>query len=172
MSAFIVSDHHVTFILQVAVHVSTSGGHSLLWYWGGCHGYLTGKPEQLDVVGQMLLDENARSVAHRYPTTQGDDLPGSPVGSYKYRPGVPSQVIRGTWHAQALKAIACLEYQSCEHPGWKASEACAFLRALEGRIVGMLPGYADAKWTIDEPQAAPGVLSMMDILNGRGASRG
>jgi hypothetical protein len=50
---------------------------------------------------------------------------------------------------ELLKAVDCLEYQSCEHEGWNKSEAkkeCERLRAIATRN---LPGYNEAPWGID-----------------------
>lgn len=72
-------------------------------------------------VGAMLWAENVRSVNHRY-----DEGDWEPV-----YPGLP----RG-WRAvnvdpaKVLSVISCYEYQSCEHPEWRESEAFAYVGAL------------------------------------------
>lgn len=48
--------------------------------------------------------------------------------------------------AQVCKAIACYEYQSCEHPGWRTSEARAYCHALRVAWCKKLPGYEEAEW--------------------------
>ena len=53
-----------------------------------------------------------------------------------------------------LSAIACYEYQSCEHPGWATSEAHDFCHALRIKMIRMLPGYADAPWEVTEARQA------------------
>jgi len=52
----------------------------------------------------------------------------------------------------ALKAVCCYRYQSCEHPGWKGSEASRFCDALERVAVELLPGFSEApwEWTADD----------------------
>ena len=50
---------------------------------------------------------------------------------------------------QVLKACNCLEYQSCEHPGWEDSQARANLEVIRAYAVRQLPGYEDADWTLD-----------------------
>ena len=47
---------------------------------------------------------------------------------------------------EAAKAAASLEYQSCEHPGWEASNARRIIRDLEGMLVRELPGYETGPW--------------------------
>lgn len=103
-------------------------------------------PERAHEVGWMLLLENVRSVRHRYDTPEdGDDLPGSTSAYWRepyrwedprYRPTA----------AEALKAVACYEYQSCEHPEWESSEAAQFCEALRHALINALPGYEAAPW--------------------------
>ena len=49
-----------------------------------------------------------------------------------------------------LGAINCYEYQACEHPGWKASEARSFCEALTARMIHMLPGYGNGPWEVTD----------------------
>jgi hypothetical protein len=49
---------------------------------------------------------------------------------------------------ELLNAVHCYEYQACEHPGWETSEAHAFCKALERRLISKLPGYNDGPWAI------------------------
>lgn len=123
-------------------------------------------PETADRVGAMLWSENARSVSYRYNGEEYGTLPGPsdfdemalasyvfvdparlPIQErrvmvaegYKFRTNDPVAV---------LKACDGYEYQSCEHPGWRTSEACAFLDALRRKMIRALPGYADADWSV------------------------
>jgi len=105
--------------------------------------------ETADAVGRMLWWENFRSVGYRYPD---GELPG-PVGltaddveSYTFRvlPGSPDAVV-------VLSAIACYEYQTCEHLGWERSEAKRFCDALRLYTIKRLPGYGEAPWEITMP---------------------
>lgn len=90
-----------------------------------------------DAVGQMLADENYRSVNHRYAEDE------DPEGFFAFdRAPVSVDPV------QALKAIRCYEYQSCEHPEWENSEARAFCDALRLRMINKLPGYEEAAWEI------------------------
>jgi hypothetical protein len=84
----------------------------------------------------MLMRTNVASVNYRYD--ENESVP------YYHRP--PRHV---TWSAgEVLKAIACYEYQSCEHKGWNASEAKKFCAALQNQIIGNVDGYADGPWGI------------------------
>lgn len=89
-------------------------------------------------VGAMLLAENRRSVDHRY-----DEQDWEPPYLFTALPGNPDPVV-------VLKAIDCYRYQSCEHPGWPASEALQFCLALQALAIGHLPGYDHAPWDITD----------------------
>jgi hypothetical protein len=97
-------------------------------------------------VANMLWRENIASVSARYPNESSATLPG-PVGeNFTITPNDIS-----TWDCvaspvQVLKSCDCYEYQSCEHPGWKQSEAKQFIDALRREAWHALPGYDDAEW--------------------------
>ena len=103
-------------------------------------------PETANQVGAMLAAENRRSVDHRYNETEMEDFytftryPGS---CDSVTPGTP-----GLDPVQVLKAIACYEYQSCEHPEWETSEAHEFCQAVRHATIDRLPGYEAAAWEI------------------------
>lgn len=158
MSAFIVDRCHIRLLVRAAESLPERHA-SLSWVWGinrdagtyerraltpcgpgGEEGRCT--PEEL---GQLLWDENVASVSYRYGGESRDTLPG-PVGEdYVY-------VHRGASLAprpdpvRVLKACDCYEYQSCEHPGWSASEARAALEAIRSAAIHALPGYDAAPW--------------------------
>ena len=119
MSAWIVSQKHIDFIITAAV------GYGML------------PIEKADTMGATLWKENFKSVNYRY-----GEKKSSP--SYKFAPY--PKAIDG---AVLLKNIACLEYQSCEHKGWKGSEALKFLDDLKDAAIAHLPGYDAAPWGID-----------------------
>lgn len=98
------------------------------------------------MVGAMLLAENRRSVDWRYAES---DIEEPYLFREVDRPA-PDPV-------GVLKALSCLEYQSCEHPGWRSSEARRFCDALRDFAIGQLPGYDEAAWAIDEVSHRRGV---------------
>jgi hypothetical protein len=57
--------------------------------------------------------------------------------------GIPDPVV-------ILKAIACFEYQCCEHPDWAASQARQFCQELRDRCIDRLPGYQQAPWALSD----------------------
>jgi hypothetical protein len=92
--------------------------------------------------GQMLWDENFRSVNYRYTEEKS-----APAYSFKRNLQPIDPIV-------VLKQISCYEYQSCEHSDWESSEAKAFCSALQGKMISWLPGYDDAPWGVhdDKPK--------------------
>lgn len=135
MSAWIVSRKHIDLLTAALIE----------------HGIAPNFP---DLVGQMLWQENLRSVAYRYPNDRDGERPG-PVGfrdsmveSYTYRG--PQDVSDS---ALVLKQAHCFDYQSCEHPEYADSEACTWVRKLceklDGERAGQSAAYNAAPWGID-----------------------
>ena len=127
MSAFVVPHAHIDALVSWAVHHRVP---------------LFPAPATPASVAAELFEENCRSVDHRYGEVNARD----------YRYTAPDY-----WNllspVQILKACNCLEYQSCEHPGWPDSQARANLEVIRAYAVRMLPGYDEAEWTIDEVAA-------------------
>jgi hypothetical protein len=92
-------------------------------------------PRTPDEIGRMLWRENLASVAYRYPYDKDGERPG-PVG---FR---DSDVDTYTWAEAPLldggalnKTISCYDYQSCEHPGYKDSEAKQVIDRLRNPVI-------------------------------------
>jgi hypothetical protein len=85
--------------------------------------------------GQMLWRENVVSVSFRYnlPTRDATELAEyeRDVEAYTFEPCSPTA-------QQIDSAIDCLDYQSCEHDEWEASEACKLLQQLRGAFPARL----------------------------------
>ena len=102
-----------------------------------------------DVLGQMLWDENHKSVNYRYTETK-------PTPSYTFT-ARPNKVINPV---VVLKQLACYEYQSCEHAGWEDSKAYKFCQMLKAELLATfstpmteemvcaLPEYNAAPWGV------------------------
>ncbi len=151
MSAYIVSKEHVAYLTAMAM--TDNGlpyGGGLEWYFGN-NG--SGRIPQDDLVmaaaaENMIWKENMVSVAYRYGDPV-EDLPGDRYvedGITKADIALAADILFVA--VQVLKACNCLEYQSCEHPGWEASEARAFIQALKDKAVRALPGYESARWGV------------------------
>lgn len=137
MSAYIVEQEHIQYLVNAAqdwnLYFSnpvfetvqkTAGPMSIL------------KP---DVVGQMLLDTNFRSVNSRYGLT----MESRPADKYEHyrRTTSPNTV-------QVIKSIQCLQHQCSEAADWKDSAADRFLKALLAFAITKLPGYEAAIWGV------------------------
>jgi hypothetical protein len=136
MSAFVVHPEHINVLLWAGLKDPRLG--ALRWDHGHPTNSTDLQPESATSIGQMLLTENVKSVNH----ADGADL-SAPV-AYTYRP--PQE--RGWSNVELLNALHCYQYQACEHPQWNSSEAHAFCRALERRLIHRLPGYTDGPWAI------------------------
>lgn len=154
MSAFVVGFDHIDALVTAAESVDTRRHDSgMSWYHEDERhelGYMD--TTTATEVGRMLIAENVASVCHRYEDCEpgGDMLPGS-VGEtdpefYTFTSVNSYELPPETMAVTVLSLIICYEYQSCEHPGWKTSEAKTFCEALRGKMIRNLPGYDDAPW--------------------------
>jgi len=155
MSAYVVHPEHIRVLVWAGIHF-THPGSDLTWYvpnpeeviyqegvktqFGRTYRQLNRRTAE--TVGQLLLDENVRSVNYRYD--EGE--------TYIYKHDKP---VHTNWSpVEVLSAIACYEYQACETPEWQYSEARTFCDALRSALVAKLPGYDKAPWGIG-PETLP-----------------
>lgn len=172
MSAYIVNQAHIRALVNAGLAYNRPGS-PLRWQWesdpdpeelAGAYqrGSWTGPramelyarrvheltPATAQSVGQMLLAENHRSVGWRYAEQSDPE-------EYRHArtPVRPPVAI--------LKALDGLEYQACESPEWKTSQAQAFCDALRRAACRALAGYEDAEWEIieDWPPVPPGPVA-------------
>ena len=123
-------------------------------------------------LGEILLNENWKSIWCRYPDTEKnlENAPGhieeieenseskidigdetkTNIGGYRYKPCKFNECIS---LVQFFKAINCLDYQSCEHPEWQDSDAKYILDLMIRNVTrdmivekGIIGNYKDAKW--------------------------
>ena len=123
-------------------------------------------------LGEILLNENWKSIWHRYPDTQENmnNAPGhiqeiednsdstmdlgdetnTNIGGYRYKDCQYNDCIS---LGQFFKALHCLDYQSCEHPEWEDSDAKYIIDRMMQDVTttmileeGLVRGYKDAKW--------------------------
>ncbi len=144
MSCFIVSNDHIDAILTAVLKVKEINAPAWLGEDGkirnaSCTSGLAGV-DAWSKIGAMLLNENIKSFNFRYE----EDTP--PADDYEfrvYREGRPGHV--DLTPIQVLVLVDCYIYQSCEHPGWKYSEACRFAKAVKESMIYELPGYSDCR---------------------------
>jgi len=130
MSAEIVSNQHITALLQGVFSRYPGNGASYV-FEGETHSLLTDKQR----LGQVLLDQNLRSVNSRY----GENNRG------KYRQENPG---RSFTPVEIISLCDGYTYQSCETGDLNETEAGAIIRAIRERAIRALPGYDDGPWTI------------------------
>lgn len=150
MSAYVVDRDLIRFLVTAATSVAVHGqqmGLTLRWRSGETLVELHyGDRDRAQAVGQMLWNENLASVRYRYPDEPDSELPG-PIGeTFVY--AEHRDWLGHIEPIQVIKSAHCLRYQSCEHPGWEASSAAAFLEALIGAAIRVLPGYDTAVWGV------------------------
>ena len=105
MSAFIVNDKTITAIVQAMQQAEFSN-------WLNGHSART-EPQ---IVGQMLLDQNYRSVNYRYDE---NDAPRRFKMAYKInKDGYRDYYDFG----ETYGSICCYMYQACETPDWVGSD--------------------------------------------------
>ncbi len=119
MSAFVVSYDHINAIIDYAkihcIHLPVSAASDAPL------GMIV-TVEHGQAVGECLISENLASVSYRY---RMDARADNAWHDYRYVPH--NRIIS---HRQAMQAVSCLDYQSCEHPEWETSHACKILRAI------------------------------------------
>lgn len=141
MSAWIVTRAHIDVMVLAGVQFGVPYGP---------HQSAPIGPAVLAAAGADLWAENHRSVNCRY----GED---TEPPAY---PAPTAEVILDP--VAVVKAIDCLAYQSCEHPGWDASRAAGYCTRLRDAALTGLPlepgnpdehrypvGYDKAPWSID-----------------------
>jgi hypothetical protein len=140
MSAFIVGHDHINALVSWAVD------NQVTYFHPGFSNPLSIDRRTATEIGRILLHENERSVRYRYPNGAPEDLPGTSgerAETYVFR-------ARGARLSPVgvIKAVHCLEYQSCEHDGWRASVAFSICQDIKEAATYRLPGYDAADWAV------------------------
>lgn len=141
MSAFVVDKRHIDVLVRAAISYDYHG--RLYYYHNGSSKEVN--HQNADEVGQMLWNANVASVLYRYPHDSLESLPGRVDSPWLVPYSYDFQTTAIT-AVEVLKAIACFDYQSCEHPDYEASEAHSFCQALQHHAINALPGYDEAPW--------------------------
>lgn len=133
MSAFIVSDYQINAITNWAAQ------NDVQVYWNNSWVKVKDDPKKFS---GALYSANVESVNYRY----NDDQPLNGFKFKRFYVDLPA--------VQILKAIDCLEYQSCELKEWEQTFAFKALQSVKDRAISCLPGYGDAPWELSERKAA------------------
>lgn len=131
MSAWIVYPDHISYLVAGALELAPDG--FLIF---GNDRLLT--PDTKDAIGQLLMDENVRSVRYRYERDTFEELPGpvdkSGILAYHHiELDLPFDPI------VLLKQIDCYAYQTCECPDWLTTDAYAFCQVVRTLAETKLP---------------------------------
>lgn len=130
MSAYIVSDATIDALVT--------------WAVGGGPNRVTG--DDPNKVGQMLVDQNHRSVNYRY---REDGQPPR----YSYRP-----YIKPLTPVAIIKICNCYDYQACETDDYEKTPAGRMVDAIRSKAIRQLPGYEEAPWGLPEEPRSNAVL--------------
>ncbi len=175
MSAFIVNRQHIDAMVAVAMFGPSDAAPSPGSAWRLTRWLDTRPPQSSGMawyiehqqeasadgagrLGDLLTLENVRSVEYRY--SGADSLPGTYEGTTPDwinpydTPAAELRRLPRPSAVECLKLLACYEYQSCEHPGWRDSEAAQFCDALRRQVVAYLPGFDAAPWEWTFPMAS------------------
>jgi len=146
MSAYIVDRNEIDYLVFVA-HAWRGGRLSI--YTKG-EGWRDVTKREL---GQLLWDENIKSVEHRYPSDAIDQLPGT-IGDAPYIYDASPSVWLTIDPLQVIKAAKCYQYQACEHDGWHDSTAKHFIDGLIDEAITKITGYSKLAWGAPTPSNA------------------
>lgn len=130
MSAFIVSDRHIDALLTWVINTPEYQAPRKV---DGMTVY-----DQPDLIGQILIDANTKSVNTRYNKS-------TPPAEYKFH-----RYHRTLTPVEVIKACDCLNYQSCEFDGWEQTKAYRIVQSIREGAIDQIPGMNDAAWEITE----------------------
>lgn len=125
MSAFIVSSNHI---------------HALLTFAKENNHTFTPHFNNLNAVGQCLINENYRSVNYRYGERKKPHKYAFKIYPYKMTP------------IKIIKALQCLDYQCCELKKNSPKYNLIYKQILDlatYKAINRLPEYENAAWSID-----------------------
>ncbi|MBA3276987.1 MAG: hypothetical protein H0T72_14490 [Chloroflexia bacterium] len=143
MSAWIVFPDHISYLVACALDLAPDG---FLTFGDGK--VLT--PHSKDEIGQLLMNENARSVGYRYERDTFEELPG-PVDKSGILDYHHSELDLPFDPIVLLKQLDCYAYQTCECPDWPQIDAYDFCEVVRGLAEATLPPslrhYEHSRWS-------------------------
>jgi hypothetical protein len=133
MSAFVLDDAHIDAILEWHSRSKNNYGRVTL-------------SDELTLIGRKLIAQNWRSVEERYRERTADYFGECPEAeAYVYR-----DYGRLLTPIEIVKACDCYDYQACETPDYRETEAASFIDSVRYRAICKLPGYDAAAWGIKD----------------------
>lgn len=148
MSAYVLDKAHIDFLVTAAIRINEGTVYGAISW---CAPFVDERRQAderaANLIGAMLWTENKQSVAYRYQDNELERTRDSHDYEHAWSDFRPSRDA-----LKVLKALACYEYQSCEHPDWSKSEAKRFCDALRNAAIHRIPGYEEAEgWAIHDP---------------------
>ena len=153
MSAYVVEREHIVYLVKVAVQKNVK------YYQNGDWVKIT-KENQADI-GQILWNENIRSVSGRYPGSGIDDLPGRIGESYELNQGNFRGCLMHTDPAQVLMSIRCYDYQTCESDDFETTEAWRIKEAIKSEMIRIISD--DKEWGYPKEAINTNAVSIFDL---------
>ena len=104
-------------------------------------GFRACKPEDADYLGNMLMHTMRRSVRHVHHDTVDQEITAAPESEPAYSHATARQPLHEHLplsEIETANALSCYEYQACEAPDWKKSEAERFCRYLRKHLLDRL----------------------------------
>jgi hypothetical protein len=142
MSAHILSEKHINLLVNAAFFTGHNCGKFSIYYEGKTHQFNQNHNElNCEKLGQILVDQNYRSVNERYNETNK-----SPRFVFKFNP-LPMVALKNI--VQIFKACDCYDYQACETDDYYDTKARSIIDEIRDHLISQLPGYDEAEWSID-----------------------
>lgn len=138
--------------------ITNRGSYTFSYHHGGQrHKVSPGDLEAVARVATVLNTENLASLHYRYPRDSefAADTPETLTAKVKEIP-----VFTHYKPLQLIQSCRYYGYQSCEHPGWKESEAKAIMDSLEEAAVSALlaeareTGPGSIRWGVPSSRVA------------------
>ncbi len=129
MSAYVVDKKHIDALCKFAKK------HKLQFRW---QDDFAGTERSINRIGQILVDENYRSVNYRYSQNE------QPY-QYNFDPNVKTRLTP----IQIYKACDCYDYQACEMDDYRKTFAAFIIETIRNQAIRSA-GYVKAKWQITE----------------------
>lgn len=156
MSAYVVDDHLIDFILtfiesdrQASVLIQSAGDRVYMQDDIKGHWHGVTKWHRLSQLGQLLIDENYRSVNYRYDDSEAPHR-------YTFRRHQKAFAARVDRVAlQVLRALSCYDYQACESPDYRATDASGVIDSIRAHAISKLSGYEETEWGAPAHPASP-----------------
>jgi len=180
MSAWVVDSTHIDVLLAFGL---SDPSEKLRWLIDGEGPWDAANVRELTygtatAVGRTLFQDNIASVCFRYSTpgrtiyygeeaaaemeAGGSDTADLYEAELAYTFTDPNYVLTP---GELFKAVACLDYQSCEHDGWASSESRRILDALNSKAMAKL--YSGPwGWSKADLAAKPKQISLYRLAGG------